>query len=255
VECIVRRYITSTAVILACTLLHVVPAGAQDAAPDARSIVARHQQAVGGLDAHAAVRSLHSTGELAIPSAGITGTLEVWQARPNRTAMRVDIPGWGTVSSGFTGVAGWTLSSTEGARLMTGAEALQAADDAHFDSLLRAPALVDSLVYLERTAIAGQTCDRVRVVWRSGRVSSDCFAVDSGLLVASSRSQLSGDAAADATVLYADYRAFGSIRIPTRITTIVSGIEQVVTLLTVSLDDVADDALTPPPAIRALIRG
>lgn len=227
---------------------------AQDTAPTGDHVISRFQQALGGLDAFRAVQSLHGTGELLIPAAGIGGTVELWQARPNRSLLHVAVEGYGEVRTGYTGSAGWALSTVEGARLMSGPEALQAADDAHFDSLLRTPELVDSLVYLERTTLAGHECDQVRVVWRTGRTTRDCFATDSGLLIGSVRSQLNGPTAAEATILYDDYRVFGTIRIPTKITTRVAGVDQVITLLRVELDTVADDVFQPPPSVRELIR-
>jgi hypothetical protein len=132
-----------------------VPAHAQE--PSGEQIVARFHAAVGGLEAFAAVRSLHSTGELSIPAAGISGTVEIWQARPNRSLMHIAVPGFGEVRNGYTGSVGWTVSTTDGARLMSGAEAVQAADDAHFDSLLRTAELTDTLAYIRRTVVEGRS--------------------------------------------------------------------------------------------------
>lgn len=221
---------------------------------DGERIVARFQDALGGLAAFGAVQSLHGKGDLLIPSAGIGGSVEIWQARPNRSVMHVALSGYGEVRTGYTGTTGWTVSTVEGPRLMTGEEALQAADDAWFDSLLRTHALVDSLVFVERTTLAGRACDQVRVVWRTGRVTRDCFDTDSGLLVGTVRSQLTGPLPAEAIILYDDYRQFGAIRIPTRITTRVGGIDQVITLLEVELNAVSDDIFQPPPPIRELLR-
>jgi hypothetical protein len=234
---------------------HAVPAGAQETPASGEQVVARFHAAVGGLGAFTAVQSLHSTGKLAIPAAGISGTVEIWQARPNRSVMHVAVPGFGEVRSGYTGSVGWTVSTTDGPRLMSGAEAVQAADDAHFDSLLRTSELTDTLAFLERTMIDGQECDKVRVVWKTGRVSTDCFASESGLLISSIRSQLAGDNAHEAMILYADYRQFGDIHIPTKVTTRIGDIDQVITLLDVVLNTLDDDVFLPPPAVRDLIRG
>jgi hypothetical protein len=263
-----RRHTALSRVVPVLSLLGVaLPAQAQEPAAadsgaarvqertDGDRIVARFQEALGGLAAFEAVQSLHGTGDLLIPAAGIGGSVEIWQARPNRSVMHVALSGYGEVRTGYTGTTGWTVSTVEGPRLMTGEEALQAADDAWFDSLLRTNELVDSLIFVERTTLAGRACDQVRVVWRTGRVTRDCFDTDSGLLVGSVRSQLTGPLAAEATILYDDYREFGAIRIPTKITTRVGGIDQVITLLDVELNVVGDDVFQPPPPIRELIRG
>lgn len=236
-----------------------VPIGQPDTAsqhnlPSAEEITARYHQAI-GVAAFAQIQSLHSVGELAIPAAGITGTLEVWQGRPNRTVMYAAVPNYGEVRTGFTGDTGWSVDPVEGARILSGLEAAQAADDAHFDSHLRTPELIASMTTVERTTLSGYDCYKVRTLWKTGRETSDCFSADTGLLVGSIRTHHSGSGPAQALILYEEYRQFGDLRVPTRITTRVGGVDQVISLHTVELDTVADSAFDPPAEIRALLGG
>jgi hypothetical protein len=216
--------------------------------------MARYHEAFGA-SAFANVQSLHSVGEFAIPSAGITGTLEIWQGRPNRTLLHASVPDYGDVRTGFTGENGWSTDPLEGPRILAGPEAAQAEDDAHFDSHLRMPELVDSMTMIERTTLSGYDCYKVRTVWKSGRETSDCFSVDTGLLVGSLRTHHASTGPADALILYEEYREFGDLRIPTRITTRVNGVDQVITLHSVTLNEVPDSAFDPPADVRALIGG
>lgn len=229
----------------------VIPTG-EESLPAARQLMDRYHEAM-GLATFANIESMHSVGELAIPAAGITGTLEIWQGRPNRTLMRASVPNYGDVHTGFTGDVGWSLDPLEGARLLVGDEAKQAQDDAHFDSHLRTPELIDSMVTLERTTLSGYDCYKVRTIWKTGRRTEDCFSVESGLLVGSLRTHHAATGPADALILYEDYRVFGDLRLPTRITTHVNGVDQVITLRTVTLNQVDDSAFAPPAEIRALI--
>lgn len=248
------------ATLLACLGAAAAPAMAQDTTaaaatlPSAEQILTRYHEAVGAV-AFANIQSLYSVGELAIPAAGITGTLEVWQARPNRTVMHASVPGYGDVLTGFTGDSGWSLDPLEGARMLAGPEAAQARDDAHFDSHLRTAELVDSMTAIERTTLSGYDCYKVRTIWKSGRETVDCFSAETGLLVGSLRTHQSSTGPAEALILYEEYRPFGDVRIPTRITTQVSGIDQVITLRVVTLDEVPDSAFELPPEIRALLGG
>lgn len=229
----------------------VTPAG-EESLPAAQQLMDRYHEAM-GLATFANVESMHSVGELTIPAAGITGTLEIWQGRPNRTRLRASVPSYGDVHTGFTGEVGWSLDPMEGARLLKGSEAEQAQDDAHFDSHLRTPELIDSVITLERTTLSGYDCYKVRTVWKSGRTTQDCFSVETGLLVGSLRTHHAATGPADALILYEEYRVFGDVRIPTRITTHISGIDQVITLRTVTLNRVENSAFEPPAAIRTLI--
>jgi hypothetical protein len=229
----------------------VTPAG-EESLPPAQQVMDRYHEAM-GLATFANIQSMHSLGQLTIPAAGITGTLEIWQGRPDRTLMHASVPGYGDVHTGFTGEVGWSLDPMEGARLLTGSEAAQAQDDAHFDSHLRTSELIDSVITLERTTLSGYDCYKVRTVWKSGRTTQDCFSAETGLLVGSMRTHHAATGPADALILYEEYRVFGDLRIPTRITTHINGIDQVITLDKVTLNRVEDSAFDPPAAIRALI--
>jgi hypothetical protein len=235
-----------------------VPAAAQDSAasqgslPPAEGIMARYHEAT-GLVTFANIQSLHSVGELAIPAAGIIGSLEVWQGRPNRTVMHASVPNYGDVRTGFTGESGWSIDPVEGPRILAGPEAAQAEDDAHFDSHLRTPDLIASMTTIERTTLSGHDCHKVRLVWKTGRETSDCFSVETGLLIGSQRTHEAGTGPAEALILYENYRTFGELRLPTRITTRVNGIDQVITLHTVTLNQVDDTAFEPPAQVRALL--
>lgn len=250
-----------TAVMLAAVLTAPgTPALAQDtiaaagSLPTAQQILARYHEEIGA-GAFALIQSLHSVGELSIPAAGVTGTLEVWQGRPNRTVLHASVPGYGDVRTGFTGATGWSLDPMEGARLLAGLEAAQARDDAHFDSHLRTSELIDSMTAVERTTLSGYDCYKVRTLWKSGRETVDCFSTETGLLVGSVRTHQSASGPAEALIVYEEYRPFGDLLMPTRITTQVNGVDQVISLRTVVLDEVPDSIFEPPPEIRALIGG
>lgn len=231
-----------------------VSASAPAALPRAEQIIARYHEAMGAA-AFANIRSLHSVGELSIPVAGITGTLEIWQGRPNRTVMVASVPGYGEVRTGFTGENGWSMDPVEGPRILAGPEATQAEDDAHFESHLRTAELIASMTTIERTTLGGHDCLMVRTIWKTGRETSDCYSVESGLLVGSVRTHQASTGPAEALILYEEYSMFAGVRLPTRITTQVDGVDQVVTLRRVTLNEVPVSAFTPPPEIRALLGG
>lgn len=242
---------TGLALAAASLAAQVTPAG-DETLPAAQELVDRYHEAM-GIAKFASVRSMHSQGEISIPAAGITGTIEVWQGRPNRTIMRASVPSFGDVHTGFTGEVGWSLDPVDGPRLLTGPEAAQAQDDAHFDSHLRTPELIDSMTTVERTTLSGYDCYKVRTVWKTGRETQDCFSVETGLLVGSRRTHQSATGSADALILYEEYRVFGDLRMPTRITTHVNGFDQVITLNSVTLNQVDASAFEPPAGIQALL--
>lgn len=246
-----------TAVVLGAVLLGapatVTEVAAQDL-PPAAELVAKYQAAVGGGDALAAHTSIHSVGEIAIPAAGMTAEFEAWQSRPNRTAMRATLPGFGDIRSGYTGDVAWSMNPMEGPRVMEGGEAAQTADESVFDWQLRAGDHFESMTTVELTSMGGKECYRVRVEWKSGRESFDCYSTDTGLIVGSTARQEGNMGTVDATTLYDDYRDFKGMMMPGRVRIQTMGMEQIITIREVSFDTVPDSVFEAPAEIKALIR-
>jgi hypothetical protein len=176
------------------------------------------------------------------------------QARPNLMAMKVTISGLGEIRSGFDGENGWSLNPMEGPRLLTGPELVQIRDDAAFDSSLRDPSLVESMETIEKTQAAGRDCYKVRMTWKSGRETFDCFDAENGLLIATWQTAETAMGPIESTVIYSDYKEFGAIRLPSRTTQQVMGQEMVITVTTVDFSAVDASAFTPPAEIKALIK-
>lgn len=236
-----------------------VPVAAQDAPaaqnlPAAADIIAKYQAAVGGSDVLDGRTSIHSTGDVAIPAAGMTAQFESWQSRPNRTAMRATIAGFGEIRTGYTGDVAWSVNPMEGPRVMEGGEAAQSADEATFDWQLRRSDGVAAMTTVELTSMGGHECHKVRVEWKSGRESFDCYSTESGLIVGSTAQTESNMGIVEAVTLYDDYTDFEGMKVPGRVTIQTMGFEQIITVRTVTFNGVPDSVFEAPAEIRALIR-
>lgn len=223
--------------------------------PAAADLIARYREAVGGAGVLDGRQSLRSTGQFSMPAAGLVADFEAHAARPNRTSMRVTIPGFGEIRSGYTGEVGWSMNPAEGPRLLQGGEAVQSADEADFESILRLPSSIASMTTVDRTSLAGRDCYRVRLVWVSGRETFDCYSPETGLLVGTMTTQETSLGTLDAVTLYDDYRDFDGVMMAGRVTIQVMGVEQVITVSEVQFDVAADEATAPPAEIQALIGG
>jgi hypothetical protein len=245
--------VTRVAATAIAALAFAVSAHAQ-ALPDAQQILTRYREVTGSAARHANVKSMHAVGEFSVPAAGMTGNLEVWSARPNRSAMKVTIQGLGEIRSGFTGEHGWSINPMEGPRLLTGAELLQAQDEADFDSHLRPEARIASATTVEKTTIGGSECFRIKLVWKTGRETHDCFSVETGHLVASQGKTESSMGTLESTIIYSDVKDFDGIKIPTRLVTQLMGAEQVIVLKQVHFNVVSESVFDPPAEVKALIK-
>ncbi len=234
-----------------------VLAGAAEAQelPEAQDLVDRYVERIGGREGIMGRTFIRSTGRFELPAMGVSGELEVYQGQPGMNAVRVNLPGIGEVRSGFDGTVGWALDPLQGPRVMEGRELEQTREEASFVSTLRDPSLVTSMETVEQTEMNGEACWRVRLTWRSGRETFDCYGVESGLLVASTSTQESPMGSIQVTSLLSEYREFGGFSIPTRMTQQMMGQEQVLVIENVEFPPPDPSVFDLPPEIRALAGG
>ncbi|MGH7505583.1 MAG: hypothetical protein ACRELX_08015 [Longimicrobiales bacterium] len=245
---------TAPRALLAVLALGVLPAVAPaQSLPSAQQLVDRHVEAIGGREAVLAPQSMLSKGQFSIPTAGLAGDLEIYQAQPNMSFTRVNISGLGEIRTGYNGEIGWTINPMEGPRVMEGMELAALKDEAGTESILRGPKFVESMETVEQTSMNGEVCYKVKVVWKSGRESFDCYAVDSGLLIGMQLRNASPMGVIDVTVLLSDYKEFGDVSMPTRMSQQMMGQEQVFTISSVEFNMVDRGVFELPVEIRALV--
>jgi hypothetical protein len=231
-----------------------IPASAQQLLPPATEIIARYQKEIGGKANFDSKTAMHATGEFAVPSANVTGSFEMFSARPNKALMRVTMGGFGEIRTGYDGAVAWSINPMEGPRLMQDAEKVQTAEKADFEAVLRDISRFKSVETVERTTVAGRDCYKVRVVWQSDRETFDCYSPETGLLVASLGQQQSNMGVIDAVTLYDDYREFDGVRVATRVAVQAMGMEQVFTMREVRFNNLPESTFELPAEIRALVR-
>lgn len=227
-------------------------ASAQDL-PPAREIVDRYVAAIGG---EAAVRShdtWKATGSFSVPASGLTGTLEAFQA-PGRIFARITVPGIGELLRGYDGEVGWSINPLEGPRILDGIELATMREEASRGSTLRDSSVVASLETLEKATMNEQECWKVKVVWKSGRETRDCYSTASGLLIATEGRTTTPMGEIDYTTEVHDYRTFGEMKIATRVVQRSLGQEQVVTTESIEFGPIDPKTFEAPTEIRALVR-
>ena len=175
---------------LSFSLWLALPAAGQSL-PAADQVIEAYVEAIGGRDAHLATESLRSTGTIEMPAMGIRGEFEVVQLPPDRIVTRIELPGVGQILSGFDGTVGWSVNPLTGPMIMEGVELAQARERASLLAGLRDPEIVPERETVETAEYDGEACWRVRLRWRSGRETFDCYSEATGLLIASEESQVS----------------------------------------------------------------
>ena len=246
----VRRLSLAVAVLA----LSVTPRLDAQGLPDAKDLIAKYGKAVGG-DAWKSHKSARMKATLEVPAAGMKADIEALHMFEDRTFfMRTTIPGMGEVLAGFDGTTAWSKEPMSGARLMTGAEADQAAEEADPAASLRQSANIVKSETLEKTTMNSQECYKVRHTWKSGRTSHDCFSVQDGLIVATEVKQVSPMGELDVTTLLSDYKDFGGIKRATVTTMQVMGSEVRTTVTAWEWDNVKPEEMELPADIKALLK-
>lgn len=249
------RSVRVRALAVALTMIAAAPLSAQAPAaalPPAKELIAKFVAATNATAALASHSSVRSKGRFEIAAAGVSGDLEITQARPNKTMLRIDLPGMGQLEEGFDGTTAWSLNPMQGPRIKTGKELDTVREESSFGMSTRQGPNVTSAETVEKTEMNGEACYKVKIVWKSGRETFDCYSVASGLLVASVGKQETPMGTVEVTNLLSDYKELGGQKVATRLTQQVMGQEQVIHINTVDYD-VADAAtFEVPAAIKAL---
>ncbi len=225
---------------------------ADDALPEARTLIDRHIELIGGLDALERQTRGTMEGTLSMPAANINGTLTMHIASPSERVMVVDLPGLGKMRSGVKDDLVWSEDPYTGPRILEGEERSIQLETMNPAAAARGESFVSELETVELAEIGGESCYRVRIEWKSGRESFDCYSDDSGLLVGMEMVMRSPMGEMPMTISLGEYKTLGGTMMATLSKQSVMGNEQVMTIE--SFDPAAPDAdlLTLPPAIKAL---
>jgi hypothetical protein len=222
--------------------------------PSARSILDRHVEAIGGREALQRHRSTHVQGTLSMPSAGITGSLDLYAARPNKSLLRVSLGGVGEVTEAFDGTNGWSVSPLTGPMLLEGRQLEEKRFDADYEAELRRDSRYVSMTTVARVEFDGRECYKLRLVRKMGGEDFEFYDVGTGLKAGGIATRETPMGAVTATTIEADYRRFGGLLHPTTVRSRMSGMEQVITITSIEYDTVQPSVFDMPPDIQALLK-
>ena len=253
-------YSSPSSLSIATTVISLLIAGASSIAaqtpatalPAAKDLIAKFVSMTNSAAVLAKHKSVTAKGTLEMPAAGLSGELTITQGRPNRSVMHVNLPGVGEMQQGFDGTTAWSVNPMQGPRLLTGRELQQVREESSFGVSSRQGPNVASAETVEKTEMNGEACYKVKLVWKSGRETFDCYSVATGLLIASIVKQESPMGTIDVTNLIGDYKDFGGQKVATRVAQQAMGQEQVMRFTAVEYDTATDSTFAMPPSIKAL---
>ena len=228
---------------------------AADAAlPPAQKIIDRHIEAVGGKAALKGHNSANIKGSITIPANGMSGTIEVFAARPNKILAKTTLAGIGDIAEGFDGKVAWSMSPMTGPMLATGDELAQKAFDANFDGALGIASRYDAIKTVEKTTFEGRPVYKIALTRKGGGDDIEFYDVETGLKAGGIMERKNPMGTISVTSAVSDYKKFGDLLQPTTMKQTTSGVEIVTTFTSIEYDKVDHSVFELPPAIKALVK-
>ncbi len=224
--------------------------------PKAEALLAKSIEASGGEKALRAIKGRTAKGTLEMAAAGITGSLEVMAAAPNRMRVKIDLGEAGKQERGTDGKVAWEVSSATGPRLIEGGELAQFMREADMYAAL------DWKRYYTKVETVGAGKVGERDVWqvdatpKDGPKESWFFDQQNGLMLKMATTAVTQMGDIEVESLLEDYRAVGDTKTPYTIRQRIMGMEQVMKMTEIQNTDAApDSAFEPPAEIRELKAG
>jgi hypothetical protein len=222
--------------------------------PSPQQLAARHDSASGGraaLDAH---RSVHLVGTFSLPAMGIESPLEILKVRPNHYLFRTSLGPMGEMLSGFDGKNAWAVQPGQGPVVMSGEQASLLAEQADFYASFKDLARYVSAETVMETDFEGSRAYQVKLTRANGDVIMEYYDVASGLSLGGVAAVETPMGRIESTTVLGAYRTFGSVRLATRIVQRNPQFEVVLAVKDVKFDTLDEAAVSPPEAVKALIK-
>jgi hypothetical protein len=232
-------------------LLYAAPLAAQSL-PDARAVLARYVEAIGAAKLPSQP-GLHVLGTFEIAAQGLRGTTELWHDIASGRSMQVlTLPGLGEIKAGFDTSYAWSTSPFEGPKILEQKEYVEQQEKTDVRTMRRDPAVVLEATVTERVLVDSQPCLAVKLKWKSGRETTECYSEATGLLVRTEYVETTAAGSMPMMALFSEYKTFGVLTIPTRTVKRAAGVEITEVTTDVKFEAIDPVKITPPAEILAL---
>jgi zinc protease len=243
---------TLTITILCMTIAVTALAWQKPAAglPTVDQILDKYVQALGGKTAIEKVTSTASKGTFEIPAFGASGSAEIWEKAPNKTALKLDIPGFGLVQEGFNGTVAWSQDPQSGLREKSGAEFEATKIDADFYKPLRLKQLYPKITVKGKDKLGDKDAYVLEATPASGSTETWYFDATTGLLGRLDIERESPQGKVSVQVFQEDYKDVDGIKVPHTVRQVSSAFTINIKLDQVKHNVTVDDTMFNKPAAK-----
>jgi hypothetical protein len=214
---------------------------AADPLPSAASILDRYVQVTGGRQAYEKRKTEISHGTLEYTAIGIRGSVTRYAAEPDKYYAILDIEGLGKIEMGVSGGVAWESTDLLGPRLKTGVERAEAIREGNLNSTVNWRKLYPKVENAGIEIIDGEECYKVVMTAAEGQPIIGYYQKKSGLQVKISTVATTQLGEIPVDLIASDYKNFGGILEPAKVTQKTGPQE-----FTITLDSVEVNPAIPP---------
>jgi hypothetical protein len=220
--------------------------------PTAEEVFKKHIEATGGMDAWKAKKSMHATGMMRFPSAGIEGKMVVKATLPNLMLMTMDLTGIGLVSAGFDGTTGWSINPMAGPTILDGKALEDMRRQADFQRELLLATNPGKSEVLGPAMFGTTEVWNVTVREAEGRETTNLYDRKTGLLVGTVMKVASPMGEVPVTMAMNQYTDFDGVKWPKMALSWTPVGQQEIVTETIAWNAVPESEFALPPEIVAL---
>lgn len=236
---------------IAALVLFTTVAQADDHLPSAREIFDRAVEATHA-EKLTEQKMRKITGTFSIPAQGLSGAMTVYSMAPDLNYTEIELAGLGKIRSGHDGTTAWSLDPMQGPQVMEGAAAEQQRIMSNFYATLYRPEDIDAAAVIEKREFKGEEVYAVELT-RAGITSTEYFSVESGLLVGSVANLETPMGAVPTTSEATGYEEMGGVLTPTKSVMSMMGMQQIITVESVSTEEFDTSVFDLPAEIAAMV--
>ncbi len=198
--------------------------------------------------------SMHTTGSMNFPSAGLSGSMEIFTAEGGNLFIKINIPGFGEQLQGLRDGIGWSIDPMGGPKLLDEEQAQALLDQSDPQIALKYADRYSAITYAGEAEFDGKDVHQIDYVSiDNGRESTEFYSIETGLLVGSTIVTPSemGDITITSTIN--EYAEFDGVMVPTKLTQKMATMSFVITVDSAEFNKVDKSVFEYPAAIKALI--
>jgi hypothetical protein len=228
---------------------------ATPALPTAKSLMDKHDAAIGGRAALAKYSSVKQSGAMTIPAAGLDASIEIFKEKSGMFLQKITIGPIGEIAQGFDGKTAWGIQPQVGAMVLEGEQAREMKAQGEFFGNFHDMANYKSAETVELVDFEGRKCYKVKLSRVAGGEGFEFFDAATGLTAGAIREiDVPGQGKILQTSVFFEYKDFGGVKIPTKIAQRGGQLDVTVNITAVEYDKVDPSTFVLPDAVKSLVK-